>query len=276
MAHRLGRLLAYVVLVLIALVGLAPFLILLLISSKTKLGVLDVPPSLDIDWSVVRRNYEEVIVNKFFLRFLENSIIVTSISTLAALVLGVPAAYAFSRLNFKGRERWATTILTFRFMPAVAVAVPIFLLIRTLNLLDTYLGLILPYVAFSLPLVVWIMIGFFDEVPREIDDAAMVDGCTRVSALWRVILPLVRPGLVVAAIFSVIFVWNEFLVGLFIVSTQETETIPIGAAGLITADRPIDWNIAAAIGIFTVIPVFLFSLFVQKYIVRGVTSGAIS
>jgi multiple sugar transport system permease protein len=160
-------------------------------------------------------------------------------------------------------------------MPPVAVAIPIYLMIRYLNLLDGYFGLILPYVAFSLPLVVWIMIGFFDEIPREIDEAAMVDGLTRPVVLLKVLLPLARPGMLVAATFGVIFVWNEFLVGLYVINSQGHYTIPIAASSLLTVESPIDWNIAAATGIFTVIPILLFSIVVQRYIVRGITAGAV-
>lgn len=108
-------------------------------------------------------------------------------------------------------------------------------MIQTLGFVDSRVGLILPYVAFSLPLVVWIMIGFFDEIPHEIDDAALVDGCTRPMVLLRVLLPLVRPGIMIAATFGVIFIWNEFLVGLYVITSQNEQTIPIAAARGITA-----------------------------------------
>lgn len=269
------RVLAYVVMLLIALIGVAPFVVLFLISTKTRLGVLDVPPSLTFDFETFLANYQQVIFGRFFLRYTMNSVIVTGLSTLIALVVGVPAAYAFSRLRFRGRDQWASTILSFRFMPPIAVAVPIFLVIRSLGLGDSYWGLILPYVAFSLPLVIWMLIGFFDEVPREIDDAALVDGCSRLGVLWRVMLPLVRPGMMVAAIFSVIFTWNELLVGVYVISSEDIKTVPVGAAGLISAQRPLDWNIAATVGVVTILPIFIFSLFVQRYILRGVTAGAV-
>ncbi len=136
-----------------------------------------------------------------FLGYTINSIVVTTITVVIALVLATPAAYAFSRIEFARREGWANTILSLRFMPAVAVAIPILLMMRFVTLDDTLPGLVIPYVAFSLPLAIWILIGFFDEIPRELDDAAMVDGCTRSRVLWSVMLPLVRPGLIVAAIF---------------------------------------------------------------------------
>jgi multiple sugar transport system permease protein len=275
MKRRLGRTVSYLVLVLIALVAIAPFAYLLVLSFKSRLDILTVPPTLHFDWGQVKANYSEVIHEEGYLTFVRNSVIVTGCSTLVALALGVPAGYAFSRLRFRGRDNWASTILSFRFMPPVAVAIPIYLLIRHIGLVNSYLGLILPYVAFSLPLVVWIMIGFFDEIPREIDDAALVDGCSRTTTLFRVLLPLVRPGLLVAATFSVIFIWNEFLVGLYIINSTERETIPIAASALLTVESPIDWNIAAAVGIVTVIPVLLFALVAQRWIVRGITAGAV-
>ncbi len=274
-ARRIERILAYALLVAIAIVGLAPFVILLIISFKTRIGVLEVPPPLVFDWDVIVKNYSDVIFDRGFLRSTLNSIVVTAVSVGIAIVLGTPTAYAFSRLRFRGRDRWATTILSLRFMPPVAVAIPILLMMRTTGVVDTYIGLILPYIAFTLPLTIWILIGFFDEIPRELDDAAMVDGCTRIGVLRRVMLPLVRPGVIVAAIFGAIFIWNEFLVGLYIVNSQSLKTIPLGAAGLISAQRPIDWNVAATVGIVTIVPIFLFSLFIQRYIVRGITAGAV-
>jgi multiple sugar transport system permease protein len=123
--------------------------------------------------------------------------------------------------------------------------------------------------------VVWIMIGFFDEIPSEIDEAAMIDGCTRVGVLWHVMLPIVRPGLVTAALFGALFIWNEFLVALYVIDSRAFQTISLGAATLVSAQRPIDWNIAATVGVVTVVPILLFSLFVQRYIVRGLTAGAV-
>ena len=274
-AHRLGRIISYTVLILIGLLGLAPFVYLLILSFKSRIDVLTVPPTLHFDWAQIKSNYGNVIHDQGYLTFIENSAIVTGVSTLIALGLGVPAAYAFSRLRFRGSDTWAATILSFRFMPPVAVAIPIFLMIQYLGLVNSYLGLILPYVAFSLPLVVWIMIGFFDEIPREIDEAAMVDGLTRPFVLLRVLLPLARPGLLVAATFGVIFIWNEFLVGLYIINSQGHETIPIAASSLLTVESPIDWNLAATVGILTVVPILVFSIIIQRYIVRGITAGAV-
>jgi multiple sugar transport system permease protein len=276
MKRMLGRALAYLVLVLLGIVGIAPFVYLAILSGKRRIEIVaQVPPTLSFEWSTIAKTYREVLYSQGMLDFTTNSVIVVSAATLLALIIGTPAAYAFSRRRFRGSANLASAILSMRFMPPIAVAIPLFLMVKGIGLQDTYLGLILPYVSFSLPLVVWIMIGFFDEVPREIDDAALIDGCTHVGVLCRVMLPLVRPGLVTAALFGAIFIWNEFLVALYVIDSRDHQTISLGAATLVSAQRPIDWNIAAAVGVVTVIPILIFSLLVQRYIVRGLTAGAV-
>lgn len=271
-----GRLLAYLVLVCIGIVGAAPFLYLAVLSTKRRIEIVaQVPPTLDFKWAQIVKNYSEVLFSQGMLSFTLNSVIVVGLSTLMALVIGTPAAYAFSRLRFAGSERLSSTILSMRFMPPIAVAIPLFLTVKAIGLTNTYPGLILPYVSFSLPLVVWILIGFFDEVPREIDEAAMMDGATRIQVLTRVILPTMRPGLMTAALFGALFTWNEFLVALYVVDSRTLQTIALGAATLVSAQRPIDWNIAATVGVVTVVPILLFSLFIQRFIVRGLTAGAV-
>jgi multiple sugar transport system permease protein len=274
--RRLARTLSYVVLVLIGIVGAAPFVYLAVLSTMRRIDILTVvPPKPTFEWEIIKTTYNEVLQSQGMQSFIGNSVLVVGIATAVALLLGTPAAYAFSRLKFRGSGRLADIILTMRFMPPIAVAIPLFLIVQWLGFQDSYTGLILPYIAFSLPLIVWIMIGFFDEVPRELDDAALVDGCTRFRVLYRVLLPVVRPGLVTAALFGAIFIWNEFLVALYVVDSRDHQTIALGAATLVSAQRPIDWNIAAAVGVVTVVPILIFSLLVQRFIVRGLTAGAV-
>ena len=276
MRRRIGRAIAYLVLIMLGLAGIAPIIYLAVLSTKKRIEILaQVPPTLDFKWSRITKNYNEVLFSQGMLEFTVNSIIVVGATTVLVLVIATPAAYAFSRFRFRGNENLAFTILSMRFMPPVAIAIPLFLMMKWVGTHDSYLGLILPYIAFSLPLVVWIMIGFFDEIPQEIDDAAIMDGCTRFEVLWRVMLPMVRPGLVTASLFGAIFIWNEFLVALYVIDSREFQTISLGAATLVSAQRPIDWNIAAAVGVVTVVPILIFSLFVQRYIVRGLTAGAV-
>jgi multiple sugar transport system permease protein len=276
MKRLIGRTIAYIVLIALGVIGAAPFAYLAVLSCKRRIEILaQVPPDLHFDWSTIKRTYSEVMFGQGMLSFTGNSLLVVASATVLAVLIGTPAAYAFSRMKFLGGESLASAILSMRFMPPIAVAIPLFLMIKAIGLQNTYFGLILPYTAFSLPLVVWILIGFFDEIPREIDEAAYVDGCSHWVILWKVLTPLVRPGIVTAALFGAIFIWNEFLVALYVIDSRSLQTISLGAATLVSAQRPIDWNIAAAVGVVTVIPILIFSLLVQRYIVRGLTAGAV-
>ncbi|CAN5258524.1 carbohydrate ABC transporter permease [soil metagenome] len=271
-----GRIIAYLVLIAMGIAGLAPFLYLLVLSFKRRIEILaQVPPALSFQWATIAKTYNEVLYGQGMLSFVTNSFVVVGAATALALIIGTPAAYAFSRMKVPGNENLTNTILSMRFMPPIAVAIPIYLMMKGIGLQDTYWGLILPYTAFSLPLVVWILIGFFDEIPREIDEAAVIDGCSHLTIMLRIMLPLIVPGLVTAALFGAIFIWNEFLVALYVIDSRDYQTISLGAATLVSAQRPIDWNIAAAVGVVTVIPIFIFSLLIQRYIVRGLTAGAV-
>lgn len=271
-----GLVLAYAVLVLLGLIGIAPFLYLALLSTKRRIEIAaEVPPTLTFNWDQIVKNYSEVLWDQGMAEFTMNSLMIVAAATFLAILIGVTAAYAFSQLKFRNSEGLASFILSMRFMPPIAVAIPIFIMVKSVGLQNTYAGLILPYVAFSLPLIVWIMIGFFDEVPREIDEAAAIDGASHLIILIRVHLPVVWPGIMTSALFGALFIWNEFLVALYTVNSRGQQTISLGAAMLVSAQRPIDWNIAAAVGVVTAIPILIFSLFVQRYIVRGLTAGAV-
>jgi multiple sugar transport system permease protein len=276
MKRVLGRAVSYLILICLGIAGVAPFVYLLVLSTKKRIEILmEVPPRLNFRWETIASTYWEVFQSRGMLQSIFNSVFVVGCATLLALVIGTPAAYAFSRLPFRGKEGLGSWILSLRFMPPIAVAIPLYLMMRAVGLDDTRLGLILPYVAFSLPLIVWILVGFFDEIPHAIDEAALVDGCSRFGVLWHILLPISRPGLVTAALFGAIFIWNEFLVALYVIDSRGLQTISLSAATLISAERPIDWNVAAAVGVVTVVPIFGFSLLVQRYIVRGLTAGAV-
>ena len=268
--------LTYTVLAVILIAVATPFLFMVLTSLKTNLDTLEAPPNLRIfDWDTIRQNYTEVLRERNFFEYTRNSIVIVCGATLIALVLGTPAAYGFSRFSFRGSGDLAFWILSNRFLPVIAIVIPISRIVAAAGALDTYPGLIVPYVALELPLVVWIMRAFFDDISPEIDEAAMADGCGRWAALGRIILPLAVPGLVTTAIFAAIFTWNEFLMGLFIVTTAASQTVPVGASGLLTMERSIEWNVTSTVGVVTIVPVLVFSLLVQRHIVRGLTVGAV-
>lgn len=203
-----------------------------------------------------------------------NSILVAGVSTALATVLGVPAAWAYSRFVMKAKKDQLFFILSTRFMPPVVVVIPIFLMYRDVGLIDTRLGLILIYTAFNVPFTIWMMKGFVDEVPAEYEDAAMLDGYTRLQAFRKFTLPLLVPGIAATAVFSLIFSWNEFVFAIFLTSSDDVRTAPPAIAGLI-GGTTIDWGLVAAASVVFALPVLVFAYLVRKHLVAGVTLGAV-
>ncbi|MFN8486298.1 MAG: carbohydrate ABC transporter permease [Caldilineaceae bacterium] len=274
-AHKLFNILfTYIVLALIVIVCLFPLIWMVLTSFKANIDIISDPFALKLSWATFVKNYDQVWNGRRFGLYIRNSAVVTAMTVLGCLLLAAPCAYGLSRFDFRRKNDLTFWILSQRFMPAIAVAVPIFLTINGFHLINTYTGLVLPYIAMNLPLAVWILRRFIDDIPRDLDQAALVDGAAQWQALWHIIRPLAMPGLVTTAILVAIFTWNEFLIGLFIVNTPDVQTVPIGASGLLSAERAVSWNIMTAVGTLTVMPVVIFSLFIQRYIVRGLTAGA--
>ncbi len=204
----------------------------------------------------------------------KNSVLVAGASTVIATLLGVPAAWAYSRFTLRAKKDQLFFILSTRFMPPVVVVIPIFLMYRDLGLIDTTLGLILIYAAFNLPFTIWMMKGFVDEVPSEYEDAAMLDGYSRLEAFWRVTLPLLIPGIAATAVFALIFSWNEFVFAVFLASSDAARTAPPAIAGLI-GGTTINWGLVAASAMTFALPVLVFAFLVRKHLVAGVTLGAV-
>ncbi|WP_152189434.1 carbohydrate ABC transporter permease [Georgenia satyanarayanai] len=203
-----------------------------------------------------------------------NSVIVAGSSTALATLLGVPAAWAYSRFTLKAKKDQLFFILSTRFMPPVVIVIPVFLMYRELGLIDTRLGLILIYTAFNLPFTIWMMKGFVDEVPSEYEDAAMLDGYTRLQAFHKFTLPLLVPGIAATAVFALIFSWNEFVYAIFLTSSQEVRTAPPAIAGLI-GGTTVNWGLVAASAVVFALPVLVFAYLVRKHLVAGVTLGAV-
>ncbi|MCY4459788.1 MAG: carbohydrate ABC transporter permease [Albidovulum sp.] len=205
--------------------------------------------------------------------FLFNSVLITAASTALAVGLGSMAAYALARFPFRGSKHLAFFILSTRFAPPVAFIVPIYLMFRSVGLIDTHLALILFYTSMNLSFVIWVLRGFFADIPIELEEAALVDGYTRWQVFLRVALPLVRPGLVATAILSAVFAWNEFLLA-NIITQRDAATIPVYLSGF-SASMGIAWGEYMAVGFFAVAPIMIFTFFLQRHLVRGLTFGAV-
>jgi multiple sugar transport system permease protein len=208
-----------------------------------------------------------------FAHYFTNSILIDVSATVISLVLGTLAAYAFSRFKVAGKNDLLFFILSTRMLPPVAVLVPIFIMYTYLNLVDTYQGMILLYTTFNIPFAVWMMKGFIDEIPKEYEDAAMVDGYTRFQAFYKVILPQSVPAMAATSVFLIITVWNEFVFAVQLTQTT-TRTAPPGIASAQTMGG-IDWGLIAAVSTLFVLPVVIFTFLVRNYLLRGVTFGAV-
>ena len=215
-----------------------------------------------------------MLVDRQLTRFLVNSVIISVGSSILAVMIGSLAAYALGRFRFKGNRDIAFWILTTRMAPAVAVIIPMFIMYRSFfHLYNTYTGMILVYLVFNLPFAVWMLRGFFAEIPTEIEEAAFVDGCSRLAAFWHVILPLVAPGMAASTIFCVIMSWNEFLFAL-ILTADKTKTLPVAATTFV-GSMGVQWGELCASGTVIMIPLLVFALLMQRHLVRGLTLGAV-
>lgn len=218
-------------------------------------------------------NYLSLFQNYEVAARLLNSVIITTGSVLLALVLGGLAAYGFAKYEFRGKENIAGWMLSMRFLPAMAVVIPLFLIANTLRVLDTQMLLIVVYLTFNVPFAAWMLRGFFDEIPVELEDAAMVDGASRWQILLRIVLPLSTPGLFATAALLVIATWNEFTLALFL-ATYQARTMPTVTSQFQTV-RGILWGELTALGVLTTLPVLVFAILARKYLVRGLTFGAL-
>jgi multiple sugar transport system permease protein len=250
---------------------LFPIFMIVITSLKSRVDALAVPPVWIFKPSF--SNYLEIFSMYNFAFFFRNSLIVATLGTLVAVVLGVPAAYSLARHSFSGESNLSFWILSQRMTPAIAVIIPFFILLRTFGLIDSHLGLIIIYTSFNLPFIIWMMRGFFEDIPVEIEESALVDGCSRFGTFFRVALPLVAPGLSAAAIFTFLFTWNEFLFAL-ILTGRNAETMPV-AVQLFMRETGIDWGHMTAAAVVMIVPMMIFTFFAQRFLVRGLTFGAI-
>jgi multiple sugar transport system permease protein len=209
-----------------------------------------------------------------FFFYLANSAVIGLVSTIAAVALGTCCAYGFSRFRVAGAQDWLFFILSTRFLPPLAVVFPILLMYRELELPDTHLGMILLYTVANLSLAVWLMKGFIDEIPRAYEEAALVDGYSRLQAFFRIILPQAATGMAVTAVFCLISAWNEYGFAVTL-TTERAKTVPVYFAGLGYDPSGIPWpQIAAGTTLF-VVPILVFTILVRKHLLRGVTFGTV-
>ena len=264
----LGNLLYALLLFLVAAFLLAPFLWMVLNAFKTPLQIIKLPP--DLIFQPTLRNFENVFRTQNFMRYIMNSVIIGAGCTLIGLLIGLPAAYSIARFR---QNRLAIGILMARMVPGITFLVPLLIVFRQLGLVDTYTSLILAHMLVGLPFIVWVMVPFFEGIPRELTEAAVMDGASAVRAFVMVVLPLSGPGIVTAAILSFVFSWNNFMFSI-VLASNKTRTVPVAIYNFISYAQ-IDWGGLMAAAVVITLPVLVLAIVTQRYVIRGLTAGAV-
>ena len=244
-----------------------------IVSSFTPEARLFERPSL-VPRGLVLDHYRSLFTERDFWVPVRNSLIVAGTTTLFCVTVGGLCAYALARLRFRGKSLLLGLILAVSVFPQISVVSPLYMLLRSLRLINTYPGLILPYLTFAMPLTVWLLVGFFRQLPAELEEAAMVDGASRLRALREVILPVAVPGLAATAILTFVYSWNEFLFALSFTLGPERQTVPVAIA-LFRGQYQVPWGQILAAAIVATAPVALLVLLFQRRIVQGLTAGAV-
>jgi len=255
-----------------ALWTLVPMYWIIATSLKTDLAVfrenslIPTQPTLD--------NYHKILYQTNFLMYIRNSLEVAVVTTVLSMVFGSAAAYAIARLQFRGRGTVARSIVVSYLVPGSLLFISLFEVLNELNLTDQLAGLVVVYLSFTLPFCTWLMIGYFRSIPRELEEAALVDGCTRLRALISIILPLTLPALVVVTLFSFTQSWNEFLYALVFISSDSQKTFTVGLIGLIQGDT-LPWSLMMAAATLGLIPPLIVYVISQRWVVSGLAAGSV-
>lgn len=268
----------WIFLVLLLLYSVLPMAWMLITSIKSQFAAIQYPPefipsnpTLEQYWRLLSPTNE---IGGKFLRYMLNSIWVSTATTVFGVAVAVPAAYAFARFRFPGRNALFFSVLFRNMFPAVVFLMPLFIMMRWLGLVNTYTSLIITYLTFGLPLSIWLLKGFYDNIPIELEQAARIDGCTRFQAFWMIVMPLSTPGIIATAIYSFITAWNEYVYALTFLNSEEKLTLPVGLQRFFT-EYATNWPGLMAASFIMSVPVVVMFLVLQKYFVRALTEGAV-
>lgn len=221
-----------------------------------------------------KQYYINVFTKHPFSRYLINSFIVASITTLLSILIGASAAYALARLRFKGKKIMLMAILSISMFPTIATLSPIYLLLKNLKLLNSYAGLVIPYITFALPLSIWLLTNFFSQLPKGFEEAAAIDGCSRAGIFFKIMLPLIKPATFSVALIVFINAWNEYIYALTFMTNDLMRTVPVGIS-LFPSNYEMPWGDMAAGSVIVTVPLIILVLIFQKKIIGGLTSGGV-
>lgn len=263
----------YVALIAVSILGIFPIYWMVILSIRR----YDMPhmPTIEfIPSSFTLKHYKYVFANALFWRYFANSIIVSIGVIFIAVIISAFSGYALSRFKFLGKQLFSLSLLFSQSLPPILLAIPLARILGSLKLVNTYPGLIIAHMTFALPFCVWMLRGYFKNIPRELEEAAMIDGCQRFQLLWRIVLPLALPGIVAVALFAFILSWQDYLFGLILMTSEEMKTLTVGGASFYGV-RELNWGNMMAFTTLAALPALIFFLFLQKFLVQGLTAGAI-
>jgi ABC-type glycerol-3-phosphate transport system permease component len=272
-ARNLGTVIAYVILIALLFFALAPVALMIGTAFKPNFEIFQVPPRW-LPRAPTLSNFQKVVFNSGIPRYALNSVIIATLTTFAALVLGTLAGYGFSRFKFQGNRALSLFMLLGQLLPLIALIVPFFQIFDAVGLLDTKIGIALAHLTTALPLVTWMSASYFSTIPVELDEAAIIDGCTRMQALRKVVLPVALPGIISIALFAFLMSWNEFVLASVLTNTDNSKTLPIGLSEFATMFT-VDWGSTMAAAFLMAVPVVAVFLAFQKQFVRGLSAGAV-
>ncbi len=279
LARKLGKAVRVSLILLLLVLVLLPIYWMVNTSFKFQPEILKIPPTV-VPHQFTFANYVAILVGSLassikFLVYFKNSMIISLSTMLTTLLLATPAAYAFSRVPFSGKRSIIHLVLISQMLPIVLILIPLYKTFLKLKLLSTYPGLILPYLMFTLPFSLWMLKGYFDSIPRELDESAKVDGCNKMQAMLLVIMPNVKPGLTATAIVTFIMAWDEFIIALTIMDKPTMRTLPIGIIQSFVGEFSIRWGEMMAASVVTTIPVVIIFIFLSRYLIGGLIAGAV-
>ena len=272
-AARMQVALSYAVLAALVVIVVFPFYWMTITSLKSEEQMRSLTSMFWPD-PLVLDNFRQLLGQTDFVRWFKNSAMVAISSTLLATAIGTVGAYALARLRFLGRAFMSSAVLITYLVPPSILFIPLYAQIRNMGLADTLAGLIAAYPSFTIPFVTWLLMGYFESIPAELEEAAMIDGATRFGAFWRIVLPLSAPGVLAAGLYAFTQCWNEFLYALVFITDVKLRTLPVGLSTFITGDV-YGWGFLMAGAVLTTLPVILAYIYLQKYMVEGLTAGGV-
>jgi multiple sugar transport system permease protein len=264
---------AYGILIIFSIGVLIPVLWMFSTSIKNDQEIFTIPPRW-IPHVISWKSYSRIWTDYPFEHYFLNSLIVVSCATVVSLFFSSLAGYGASRFQFKGKGAFLTFLLVTQMFPSIMLLIPFYKIIQSLGLVNTYLGLILTYISFTIPFCSWMLMGYFQSIPKELDQAAAIDGCGKFRTFFQIILPLALPGVAATAIYSFIVGWNEYMFALVLTSSETMKTVPVGI-GQLVGQYKIMWNDLMSASLVASIPLIIIFIFFQKYLISSLTAGAV-